>query len=111
MNTTASQNWLIPTVYGNNAEGIREELMVSDSQYYDYEKETRKYTVTAVDITHSNKWLALKVNEQIYQNPKYSTLKVYEGKYDSITDAKNAVEITDKIFAADMTQNLSLIHI
>lgn len=105
VNTTASQNWLIPTVYGNNAEGIREELMVSDSQYYDYEKETRKYTVTAVDITHSNKWLALKVNEQIYQNPKYSTLKAYEGKYDSITDAKNAVEITDKIFAADMTQN------
>ena len=92
VNTTASQNWLIPTVYGNNAEGIREELMVSDSQYYDYEKETRKYTVTAVDITHSNKWLALKVNEQIYQNPKYSTLKAYEGKYDSITDAKNAVK-------------------
>lgn len=105
VNLTDSENWLIPTIYGNNANGMREELTTSESSYYDYDKDRRNYSIKVVDTTHSNRCLALKVNDQIYQNPKYNYLKAYEGKYSSIAEIAGATDITDKIFATDMTQN------
>lgn len=104
VNTTESENWLLPIIYGTTADGTRESLYVSEAEYYDYDKDERRFTTEVADINHSNIYMAVKVNDVIYQNKKYASLKAYEGKYASVAELAGAPDVTDKIFAADMTK-------
>lgn len=104
---TASRNWLIPTIYMQNEQGVRTALSTvkDDTHYYDYEKDDREmriYAATSEVGTIHSAYVSLGVNPNIFAGNYH--LRAFEGSHASAAEAMSSTEITDRIFCGDMTQ-------
>lgn len=104
---TASEKWLIPTIYMQNEQGIRTALSTveDDTRYYDDKKDDREmriYAATSEVGTVNSAYVSLGVNPGIYTGNYH--LRAFEGNHASAAEAMAAAEITDRIFCGDMTQ-------
>ena len=103
-NITSSREWLIPKLVVEK-DDVRTEVGIADYYYYDYDTEGRHLTVNSesIDSPYSQKiYISLTVSDSYSQIP---TIKVFEGKYDSVSEALTGNDITDKIFSADLSQS------
>ncbi len=103
-NITSSREWLVPKLVIEK-DDVRTEVGIADYYYYDYDTEGRRLTVNSesIDSPYSQKiYMSLTVNDSYSQIP---TIKVFEGKYDSVNEALTGNDITDKIFSADLSQS------
>ena len=101
---TSSQEWLVPKLVMEK-DDVRTEVGIADYYYYDYDTEGRRLSVNSetIDSPYSQKiYLSLAVNDSYSQIP---TIKVFEGKYDSASEALTGNDITDKIFCTDLSQS------
>ena len=104
---TASRNWLVPTVYMQNEQGVRTSLSTveNDTYYRDYEKDDREmriYAATSEVGTVNSAYVSLGVNPNEFAGNHH--LRAFEGSHASAAEAMAAAEITDRIFCGDMTQ-------
>lgn len=104
---TASRNWLVPTIYMQNEQGVRTALSTveDDTRYYDYEKDDREmriYAATSAVGTIDSAYVSLSVNPNVFAGNYH--LRAFEGSHTSAAEAMAAAEITDRIFCGDMTQ-------
>ena len=108
--TTESIQWLIPSVYEQAEDGTRKKLIVGEnSQYYEDNSQDNRYLSMDVaweDVVDRNRlFLGLEVNQELFEKYSYDQLKVYTGQYaDAEEAAAQGTEITEKLFAADMTK-------
>lgn len=108
VDTTNPKHWLTPVVYRQDSEGKREKLTVVEGDRYvvGFDGEELRIAIpdqSVEDIEEA--YIGLEVNEDIFENPLYDHLKIYQGAY---TDPQKAetegTDITDQLFAEDMTQ-------
>lgn len=102
---TKSEKWLIPTVYTQDETGSRSAAAVSEYQYYDWSKDDRELSVgvSSEDASYGQGYyLGLQVDASLYGG-SVADMKVFEGRYDSADGAQAGTEITDRIFASDMS--------
>lgn len=107
-----SKNWLIPTIYVQNEQGVRTALPEVDAnatnyltRYYDYDKEDREMRINAATSASgavNSAYVSLSVNPGLFGGTYH--LRAFEGKHATAAEAMAAAEITDKIFCGDMTQ-------
>ncbi|MBR4082989.1 MAG: LysM peptidoglycan-binding domain-containing protein [Lachnospiraceae bacterium] len=106
VNQTASRNWLVPQAYVQGEDGTRTSLEVVQNTYYD--GSSSRYLDLYVSAKgmqgNTNAYISLSVNSELYPTVNYSQLKAYSGWYDTVEEAMAATDITDQLFAADMTQ-------
>ncbi len=103
-NITSSREWLVPKLVVEK-DDVRTEVGITDYYYDDYDMERRRLTVDTetMDSPYSQKlYLSLAVNDSYSQIP---TIKVFEGKYDSASEALTGNDITDKIYSTDLSQS------
>lgn len=110
----SSKDWLIPTVYTQNSEGnrIKREILndkYSFTNYSDYSKDERRLHITASDENeewdkNDQAYICLEINNDLFSDTKYDHFKVYEGEFNSLSEAQSGADITDKLFDVDMTQ-------
>lgn len=106
IDTTASERWLIPTVYTEDDAGNRNSIPVAHYEYdnRNYTKDYLGIYVSEGDLEYREPaYVGLEVNSSLFSSPHYDHLKVYEGRYASADEAVAGTDITDKIFCADMT--------
>lgn len=103
----ASREWLLPTIYAQNEQGIRTALpSVKDSTYFhDYRADEREMDICAGSTEYGNvteAYVSLKVNQEVFSGDH--PLRAYEGRFETAAEAMAAAEITDRLFCPDMTQ-------
>lgn len=102
---TQSEDWLVPTVCTQDDKGSRTDITVSKSYYYDYGmKYLYIYTPSDEFGDATQAYVSLRLNDFVFDNVKYSSLKIYDGQFDSVSEAMSSTDITDKIWSADMTE-------
>lgn len=103
--TTESRDWLIPTVCTQDSEGNRVMLTTSESQYSDYGEPTMRVYVPSEEFgSEREAYVSLAMNPDVFGNVNFHHLKVYEGKFNSVSEAASAMDITNKIWNRNMTQ-------
>lgn len=107
VNVTPSRNWLIPTIYMQDAKGVRIPLSTveENTSYYDYKKDDREmrvYAATSEVGMVNSAYVSLGVNPDVFAGNFH--LRAFEGNHASAAEAMAAAEITDRIFCGDMTQ-------
>lgn len=95
---TKSEEWLKPTVYKYDSDGNRHNVALSFYEYYDYNKENRRWYIYMEDWAtvnlSGNSYIKLEVNPLVFANPEYESFKIYKGQYKTATEAMKASEIT-----------------
>lgn len=111
-----SRKWLIPIIYTQDAEGNRTQVDVG-TYYYSVYKYTDDYGANITngqetiyipnEIYNSNIdiYCSFNVSEAVTVNKQYNHIKIYEGVYDSASEAMAGVDITDRIMGVDMSHN------
>lgn len=107
VNITESRNWLVPTVYFQDEQGVRKGLQTieEDTRFYDYERDERRmyvYVGTSDVGNIRNAYVSLSVNPNVFAGNYH--LRAFEGNHSSAAEAMAAKEITDQIFCGDMAQ-------
>ena len=104
---TRSENWLTPVLYQQNEEGVRTEIPISESQYEDYDIDSR-YLWAEIDSKNmegvEDFYVGLRVNTDSFAKKQYDSLKAFEGYYTSAEEAEAGTDITGRIFAEAMDQ-------
>ncbi len=105
---TDSKEWLIPSVFRQNSDGNRTRITVLQGEYrwYSDGDSYLRISVPRAEIDNIEEaYIGLKINEDIFRNPKYDHFKVYSGKHTVPEKAeKEGTEITAKLFAETMEQ-------
>lgn len=119
-------NWLVPVAYLQRADGTRSEITPIESNGIDgwgwnissYGVEDSGFSqriyiennvfdaidaVLATDKDASVYW-GFKINDNFSNKNKYASLKAYNGKYTSVSEAVQGLDVTSLIFFEDMTQ-------
>lgn len=111
VNTTKSRGWLTPNVYVQDEQGVREKKKVAPSgpssytsYYYDYSAEERCQYIYAQNVTSQEAYVSLSLDTDTFSKLNTDKIKVYEGNYTSVDQAQKGKDITNQIFASDMTQ-------
>ena len=103
---TASKEWLVPTVYAQDAEGNRTEKGIYSHNYSDnYHYDVCMY-VYVEDVSDDEAYyLSLAINSDLYPDSgNRMSVKIYEGAYSTAEEARTGKEITDQIYRnTDMT--------
>ena len=107
VNITKSRDWLVPTVYYQDEQGVRKGLqIIENSTYYrDYVKNDREMSIYASSNdagSIKNAYISLNVNPNVFSGNYH--LRAFEGNHSSAAEAMTAAEITNQIFCGDMTQ-------
>lgn len=104
-----SEEWLKPTVYIQDDTGRIGSYVLGSS--YEDDNEENKENREFITRISGNTWkdteqiyISLEINKDVFESPCYKDLKIYEGKYISATEAIAGIDITDKIYNADMIQ-------
>lgn len=108
MDVTRSENWLIPAVYTQDEAGKRTQVEVKDSDYYDSNLDGRWLYIGVsgknIDRT-AGTYIGLQINRELFETFNFDYFKVYEGQFTEAQKAEaEGVEITDQLFASDMTK-------
>lgn len=104
---TKSDNWLKPVVYTQNSAGKRMSIEVVDNDYYDYDKNRRRFYITVPDEKMEEMdqaYVGMSVNPDVFGSTKYNHFKIYEGQYTDAAKALNGTDITAKICNTNMAQ-------
>lgn len=122
-------NWLVPVAYLQRGDGTRSEITpikskkyvkyggyawnassygmgnTGFSQYMNIDEEIFDVidAVLATDKDAGVYW-GYKINDTFSNKNKYASLKAYNGKYTSVSEAVQGLDVTSLIFAEDMTQ-------
>ncbi len=109
MDVTRSGNWLTPAVSVQDEEGNRKALtVISDSTYYiDWDENSRELQIPVSSDQLERRgqaYISLAMNSSVFASPEYDHFKVYEGEFTTAQEAMAATDITDQLFAKDMTQ-------
>lgn len=97
--------WLIPQVYSQDAQGKRTGLQITDFYYSDYGDRSLTAEMVLPDGEKEAKLFAgLKLNEDIYPETNFDSLKAYEGEFYSADEAEGGKDITEPLFAGDLSQ-------
>lgn len=105
---TTSSEWLIPTVYIQDAGGSRTEAAVFSYKYNDYDPSNNEVWIRIADEVSSEKmYLKFDINESLYgESANRAAVKFYEGRHKTAEEAQAGADITDKIFGnIDMKQS------
>ncbi len=106
---TPSREWLVPSVYSQTADGSRAEVPLTEFYYADYyeDKDNREMWIQASEDNvpqGAQTYVGLRINPNVFSSPKYSSLRIYEGKYGSAAEAMAGTEITGQIWEPSMSQ-------
>lgn len=105
---TSSGNWLVPTVYRQDAAGNRTEISTYNYWYHDdWYGRYISIDLSSDEVAYNDPvYLKFDINSELYGNSaNRSDIKVYEGNYATAEAAMAGNEITDKIYGAiDMSR-------
>lgn len=102
LSKTYSSQWLVPTVYTQTDAAIRENIDVSGVIYYSSRLD---FDVQESDIKEGDKtYVSLSVNDNVFPDKRYSSLKIYEGQHTTPEEAMAGTDITSQILNVDMNQ-------
>ncbi len=99
---TESENWVVPTVYTQNEEGVRTSVTVLNSYYEDWSDREFYIDVPGDETEDIPLYLNLEINDSVYSDKLYDQIRIYEGQFKSAKDAMAGTEITDQVFDSDM---------
>ncbi len=104
-----SNFWLTPTVYAQDTNGVRTQIKVVNYEYHDSYNDKDNRQLDMLIYRHSigsnrNVYLGLAMNPEVFATPSFASYKVYEGKYATVAEAMAAKDITEQLFASDMSQ-------
>lgn len=107
--TTASRDWIVPTVYKQDAENNRTSLMVlEDTRYYDssyYDERNMSIYVPYKELGETDTYVGLTFDTSLFENAHYDQLKIYDGNYSDYKKAESeGTDITGQILSQDMTK-------
>lgn len=109
-----SRTWLVPTIYTQDVGGNRTQVDVS-SYYYSVYKYSDDYGTNIThgqeniyipnEIYNSNRdiYCSFNVSDVVTANKQYDHMKIYEGVYDSASEAIASTDVTDMIMGVDMS--------
>lgn len=109
---TDSEQWLLPLIYAEDNQGVRNPLTIVHNEYSDYyggrDGEFHGYTSMSADGRNvgddAEIYVGLKINPSVFRQTEYDRLEVYRGFFDSPEDVEESQNITDLLFAEDMEQ-------
>lgn len=109
INVTDSKNWLTPVVYSQDDAGKRTENLLVRNLYDDFYQKDKTYRELSIycenDVRKEGQsYVSFAVNPSVFSSKRFSSFKVYEGRFFSASEAMSGVEITDQICATDMTR-------
>lgn len=110
-----SREWLVPTVYIQDMDGNRTQVDVGSYDYsvykcfgdygynttYGYEN---VYIPKEIYNLDKDIYYSFKVNDTVIANKQYDHIKIYEGLYNSASEAMAGTDVTDKIMGVDMSR-------
>lgn len=96
---TSTEKWLQASVYTQDSTGKRNVARTPKATYYDYD--TARLSINYETYTN-DKYLGLQINPEVFGNPQYASLKVYEGNFETASEAMQAKDITSQIMPNDM---------
>lgn len=99
------REWLIPQAYSQDAQGKRTELEITSFDYSDYDDRFLTAEMILPDTEKEAEIFAgLRLNEEIYPETQFDSLKAYEGEFYSADEAEGGRDITEQLFADDLSQ-------
>lgn len=102
---TEWSQWLTPQVYSQDAHGKRTGLELTYSEYSAYGDRTLTAEMILPDSGEEPKLFAgFELNEEVYPETNFDSLKAYEGEFDSADEAEGGRDITEQLFAGDLSQ-------
>lgn len=108
LTVTNSSSWLTPVVYVQNASGVRTNVLVSGSNYYDYNsRDDRHFNISIPESKIGNEtqaYVKLDVNKSVFNSTDYDHCKIYEGRFADAEKAALGTDITAKLCSPNMTQ-------
>ncbi len=108
INTTASENWLIPVVYVQDEQGKRKNISLTDSSYRDYNENDRMlhaFLPYKEVVNQKNFFVSLSINPSFLEGLKSDHFRIYNGKFKNPAEAiSEGQDITNIICNEDMTQ-------
>ena len=112
LNKSDYDGWLTPFFYTQAEDGTRTAVEVKQD-YYSYSSNNvhgSRFEYGYENISLSSKqgnisegYLALQINSGNYAKTRFTSVKAYEGLYETAAEAMAAEEITNRIFTADMS--------
>ena len=100
---TEPDNWLIPTVYKQNSlTGAGERTQVNLVSYSS-DQDSVTLDMALKDSSSGFNFVGLSVNSEVFDTLNYDGLKAYKGAFDAAEDAEKAEDLTEQLFAADMS--------
>lgn len=112
---TNSRYWLTSTVYTQDETGVRtgQKIISKDNDYYDdlwgsynseFNRRRKNIGVASSGLNGaSDVYVSLKINNEIFANTQFKSIKAFEGKYTNATEAAAGGDITDKLLCTDMS--------
>ena len=107
---TNSEDWLLPQVYTQDNEGNRKKLSTIEqkTEYYVYSNSNEcRQNIYVNESEMGNErqaYVSLSVNQDLFPDTSYASIRVFEGRHDTVEDAVASKEITGQIFNQDMTK-------
>ena len=108
-----SREWLVPTVYAQDAAGNRTGVNI-DSYYYNVVRSGYGYNSTqgteSIEVSsdtfseNTDIYYGFNINEAVLADRQYDHIKIYEGFYNSALDAISGTDITEKVLGVDMSR-------
>ena len=100
--TKESKDWLIPTLCVQDETGNRTNINILENNWL--RDKLRTYVLYNDIKDFPQVYMKLTINPSIFPEPHFKSVKIYEGKYKSASEAISGVEITDQIYNADLSQ-------
>lgn len=117
LNVQMSEDWLIPTVSKLDEKGNRVNVSVISSQYDDNISSNDKNDIIFRDLDFDvpsdevaygeDVYIGFKINPSVFDNPKYSQVKVYQGGHALEYLPVEGEDITDLIYDVDVMKENS----
>lgn len=110
MKVRPSREWLISSVYTQDAEGNRTNLPTTSTGGYDDYWTDRTLRTLSIYVPSSEMgnetqaYVSLDINSSVFSTKIFDDIKVYEGQYTSSEEAVKGTDITNQIRSTDMTQ-------
>lgn len=109
-----SREWLVPTIYTQDAGGNRVQVDVSSYYYSTYKylndyganiTHGQEYIYIPDEVYNSNKdiYCSFNVSDAVIANKQFDHIKIYEGVYDSASEAITGTDVTDMVMGVDMS--------
>ncbi len=101
---TRPDDWLIPSVYSQNS--LTGELSRKEVELLSYNssQNTVEFDMAHKDANQdNNNFVGLSINNSLFSDLHFDELKAFKGNFETVQEAEAAEEVTDKLFAADMS--------